>query len=92
MASAADLRVIVQEVLAEVLPDGLPEGWPAERPLVEAGLDSVGVLQLVAALEGRTGAALPDEDLSAENFATVGNLVRLLKRRANGAAGAGGFL
>lgn len=81
MEAVADLRQLVNEALAGVLPDPLPAGWPRERPLTEAGLDSVGVLQLVAALEQRLGAALPDTDLSAENFATVGSLVRLVRRR-----------
>lgn len=75
-----DLRRALRDLVHETLPQGLPPGWPDERPLVEAGLDSVAVLQLVAALEERWGRHLDDADLSAENFATLAALERLAAR------------
>ncbi len=81
MLAKDELRHAVADVLDRTLPRGLPPNWPAERPLVDAGLDSVAVLQLVAALEERFDVALAETDLTAENMATLGSLVRLLRRR-----------
>ncbi len=75
------LRQSVGELLDRTLPRGLPPNWPVERPLVDAGLDSVAVLQLVAALEERFEITLAETDLTAENMATLGSIVRLLRRR-----------
>ncbi len=81
MLAKDEIRHAVADVLDRTLPRGLPANWPVERPLVDAGLDSVAVLQLVAALEERFDIALAETDLTAENMATLGSLVRLLRRR-----------
>ena len=75
-------REAVTVLLDEILPGGLPPGWADGRPLVEAGLDSVAVLTLVAELETRLGLHLDGADLSAENFGTLGALCALVARRA----------
>jgi acyl carrier protein len=77
-------RDALAALLDEVLPGGLPPDWPDGRPLVEAGLDSVGVLTLVAELEARLGLHLDGADLTAENFGTLGALAALAARRAGG--------
>jgi acyl carrier protein len=78
-------RAAVTALLDEVLPGGLPAGWADGRPLIEAGLDSVAVLTLVAALETQLGLRLDRSDLTAENFGTLGALCALVARRAEGA-------
>jgi aryl carrier-like protein len=83
--SGAAPREAVTALLDEVLPGGLPPGWGEGRPLVEAGLDSVAVLTLVAEFESRLGLRLSGADLTAENFGTLGALCALVTRRAEGA-------
>lgn len=79
MSADAAAAHVVREMLAEVLPD-LPDDWPSGAPLTDAGLDSVAVLGLCAAIESR-GVALADEDLDARHFATIDALAGLLSRR-----------
>lgn len=79
--SEAVRREALAALLDSVLPGGLPAGWEDGRPLVEAGLDSVAMLTLVAELESRLGLQLDGADLSAENFGTLGALAALVARR-----------
>ena len=81
MIAKDPVRQMIVELLERTLPAGLPANGPAEKALVDARLDSVAVLHLVSALEERLACSLPETDLSAENFATVGSLVRLVHRR-----------
>lgn len=76
-----DVRAVVVETLG--LDDRAGE-LDAASPLLGAvpELDSLGVLELVAALEERFGAALEDDDVTAEAFATLGSLTALVGSRA----------
>ncbi len=76
----SELRESLLEILDTALPEPLPRPWDDTRSLVEAGLDSVGVLTLVAELEGRLGITLAEEDLSEEHFATLAGLCELARR------------
>lgn len=50
--------------------------------LLDGGIiDSVGVMELVAFLEGDFGLTLADEDLVPENLDSVDNLVAFIERR-----------
>ncbi len=83
-AAQAARRILI-EILDKVLPSPLPEAWPDERPLVEAGLDSLGVLAIVSELETRLDVTLTQNELSEEFFATFGGLQSLLiRQRGNG--------
>jgi len=81
---SGELLRTVAGVLEEVLPDGLPPGWSPDRPLVEAGLDSVAMLELVTALESRCGIRFAQEDMDAANFGTLAAIAALLARRITG--------
>jgi acyl carrier protein len=81
MNEGNDVRVAVRAILDAALPEGLPAGWSDERPLADAGLDSVAVLEIVGALESRLGISLRDEDLDARHFETADALVALAERR-----------
>ena len=78
------IREELVEILDEVLPEGLPRPWPDQRPLVEAGLDSVGVLTLVGELEARMGLNLGDTELTEETLATLSGLLALAGRSMDG--------
>ena len=81
MSESAE-RSSLRALLDETLTGGLPEAWDDDAPLVDAGLDSVAVLGLVARIEERLGLTLADEDLDARYFATVSQLLALLARRS----------
>jgi acyl carrier protein len=82
---AADVTPRIREILAEVLPEPLPAGWPAERPLTEAGLDSVGVVTMIGELEARFGIALDESDLSEDRLGTVAGIAALVQsKRSDG--------
>lgn len=55
--------------------------FPEEGDLFAAGLDSVAVTQLVAAVEDRYGIELGPEDLSRANLATPTTLAQLIMKR-----------
>lgn len=48
-----------------------------DTPLADDGLclDSVALLELIAALEVRTGVKISEDDITEENFGTVGRLL-----------------
>ncbi|TCJ15217.1 acyl carrier protein [Parasulfuritortus cantonensis] len=49
----------------------------------DLGVDSLSFVQLVVALEQRTGVSFDDEDLMLSMYPTVADLARYLARRAN---------
>lgn len=84
MSEGKTVRENMVELLDSTLPSGLDSDWPDDRPLTEAGLDSVAVLTLVGEIERRCAIRLRDADLAAENFTTLAGLVALVQRRRNG--------
>ena len=55
--------------------------FPEDGNLFEAGLDSLAIARLVAAVEDRFGVELVGEDLSRENLATPTTLAALVAVR-----------
>jgi acyl carrier protein len=50
-----------------------------EYPLIEReAIDSMGILRLVSFIEDEFGVVIDDEDLLVENFATIGDIARLV--------------
>lgn len=49
--------------------------------LFAAGLDSMGIMQLLLAIEDRFGVAIDPVDLSRENFSTVGKIATLVAEK-----------
>jgi acyl carrier protein len=54
-----------------------------DTPLVEDGLclDSVALLELIAALEARTGVKISEDDITETNFGTIGRLLDFVSAR-----------
>lgn len=64
----------------------LPADLHDETSLLDSGaVDSLGILEIVGFIEERCGIVLADEDITPENFATVGRLQALIRERRNGA-------
>ena len=73
MATIDNVRSILKDVL-QLGPraDGLQESTGLFGSIPE--FDSVAVVTVLTALEDRFGIMIEDDDISAETFATVGNL------------------
>lgn len=63
-----------QEILRPHLPYADADALHGSDELAALGLDSMGVVQLLADLEDQYDLDLPDEILNEETFATVGSL------------------
>lgn len=72
----SDLSALISERLPE-----LPEDFTPETNLYDAGLDSMGIMHLLLAIEDRYSILIPEADVSQKNFCTVGNLAALLQAR-----------
>lgn len=69
------LRPLVEGILS--VPGG---GLSPDESLLERGLDSVGMVDLLATVEERFEVTIPPEEISPENFATSRALAALLAR------------
>lgn len=61
-------------------------GDPASADLRAAGLSSVAAVRLMLEIEAAFDLAIPDADLTPENFATVASIERLIRRLKGQAA------
>ena len=52
-----------------------------QSDLFAAGLDSMGIMQLLLAIEDRFGVAIDPADLSRDNFSTAEKIARLVANR-----------
>jgi acyl carrier protein len=71
------LRSYVIDELIQV-PD--PAGWDDDGDLLEAGLDSMGIMRLVVFIEERFGVTVPDEEITPENIGSLSAVARLIER------------
>ncbi|MBL9179234.1 MAG: acyl carrier protein [Verrucomicrobiaceae bacterium] len=72
---------MISLVRETVLPD-LPADFGAEADFFEAGLDSMGVMQLVMFLEERFAKKVEPEELSRANFRSGKALATLVNEKA----------
>jgi len=73
----------VKTVLTDVLNLGPGQSLSATSPLLGAipELDSMAVVNVIAALEDRFGIAIDDDDISASTFETVGSLADFVAQK-----------
>ena len=78
---ANDSERAVREILTDItLNDGCLQ-HPSDAPLEATGIDSVGMIELVYALENRFAIQIGDDEVAPENFASIGSLAALVARK-----------
>ena len=82
MSSNSAIEGLIREAIAVVM--GVEaDSIDASTSLVDYGLDSLKVVELVVELERSSGVDFPDEDLVAENFENVHAIARVISRFAH---------
>lgn len=76
---------MVNDKLVKVLRDHLPEAGDdrplaSEDELVALGIDSLRLVELIIGLEESLNIVIPDDEMTAENFSTVGSVSSLVER------------
>ena len=61
------------------------EPLTSESDLFEAGLDSMGIMQLILAIEDRFDAVIDPSELSRDNFATATRIAKLIRSKQSAA-------
>jgi acyl carrier protein len=79
----AELETLIVEVLRDELLD-VDERFDAKSDLVEAGLTSLAAVQLLLAIEERTGIWVDESELTPENLASVEALARCVHQHVGG--------
>jgi len=81
MLARTDVATSVLQLLRRFTP-GLPalDEQAATASLPEAGLNSMAAVKLMLALEAEFDIAIPDADLTPENFATLESILALVTR------------
>jgi acyl carrier protein len=73
----------VEGLLRQHLPNLAPgEALRPEDTLVQLGIDSMRLVELIVSIEAALGVTMPDDELLAENFDTVRSLRSLVDRVA----------
>lgn len=80
MSPAPSPLDLIEMLREEGLVD-LPGGFPEQGDLFAAGMDSMGVMQLIVIVEERYGAVIRPEDAGRENLGTPVALAALIGRR-----------
>lgn len=74
----------MEATLLEILHSEILDSDPpltAESDLFAAGLDSMGIMQLLLAIEDHFGVVIDPSDLSRENFATASRIASLIRSK-----------
>lgn len=79
------MRLVLLEILSTEILESVG-GLDATTDLFEAGMDSLGTMQLLVRIEQRFGVQLPASGLTRENSSTVGALVGLIESQQCGRA------
>jgi len=72
---------LVSERLLETRP-----GFDVDSNLYESGLDSMAIMQLLILIEEEYGVALPESELTRQNFSTVRSVAGLIRARTTPSA------
>ena len=84
MTSAqSDVERAVREILCDITLNDDCLQQPRDKALEKMGVDSVGMIELVYALEDRFSIKIGDEEIAPENFASIGSLTVLVARKCH---------
>jgi acyl carrier protein len=75
----------LEEALLRLVREKLFDGgapMTVETDLFAAGLDSMGIMQLMISIEERFGVRVPEASVTRENFSTASSLAALVRRGA----------
>jgi acyl carrier protein len=76
-----DAERSVRELLSEITLNEDCLHQPTDAPLRTIGIDSVGMIQLVYALESRFSIQIRDDEVAPEHFASIGSVTALVARK-----------
>lgn len=79
---ARDLEQSLLDVIRENLLPDLAIDFAADADLFSAGLDSMGIMQIVLLLEERFGCTVQPADLTRQNFSSAVALAALIRGHA----------
>lgn len=79
MDSSAAYLATLREIVDRLLPGSAASGGD-ETPLAERGLDSVGMIDLLASVEERFELQVPPSEIRPENFSNLQALASLVAR------------
>jgi acyl carrier protein len=69
----------IADLVSRHLPGGPGAAFGPDADLREAGLDSMGIVALLVALEGEFGIEFPDELITPATFTTIRNLHQIVR-------------
>ena len=85
MMEKGELEAKLVDLISENIVEAKP-GFGASSDLFEAGLDSMGIMQLLVLIEGEFGIVIPVESVSRENIQTASAISVLMMREHGSAA------
>jgi acyl carrier protein len=72
---------IAQFIQRRLVAPGAPATIDDDTQLIDQGLiDSLGLMELVMFLEEQTGVRVPDDEVTPDNFQTVGSIAAMVER------------
>jgi acyl carrier protein len=82
MIDSEKLRSQIRSFIWEKFPIARKRGLNDELPLLETGIvDSLGVLDVVGFLEQTFQIRIDDDELTPDNFASIGSMAAFMERR-----------
>ncbi|MEJ2611246.1 MAG: phosphopantetheine-binding protein [Candidatus Thiodiazotropha sp.] len=73
-------KVLKQFIFNEVVHITDESSFSDDDDLLDAGLDSMGIMRLVLFIEEKFGITLPDEEIEPENIQTINKIVAWIER------------
>ena len=74
------IEKIKSYIFKELIFTSDPDAFGNDDNLLDAGLDSMGIMRLVIFIEDEIGVSLPDDELEPENLETLNKLVNWISR------------
>ena len=82
MSNTANILQELQSILSSVMPNYQADYWKEDTALFGAlpEFDSMAIVTLITEMEMRFDVEVDDEDISEENFASVGTVIELIAK------------